>query len=552
MDYRYKQLEQELSALSKVFSDLGVRLSEVAKEVASPGVMPSEKLLEQISASRANFENCRTAIHGHAGAMLVSPLPKVGELVSITTIDALLKASAAAEETKFSVENERAKALEILGRVLAITHREAADFKPLQECHAKLGELRSAISNVLWPHRHPESESIVASKHPATALLAFVETLDTLEDEKWMALETTISDTYGKPLFVAASRGKLAVAPEAKTASKAAAAPPAPAKAPVVAPPEPPKPVAVEKPVVAAPEPPKPAVAAEKPVERKLVAEKAPEKPAPAPVPAAPVVAAPAPVTEKKIAAPPIPAAPAPAAVGSVAMAVAAEKKEAAQDKIPQKPTTPPATTPAPVTPAAATPTPAAAVPPAPVASPEKKEVVEKPHQPAAGPVSPVAPIVAIPVASVPAAPHAVASVSTPAPAANVPPAPVAVTPAAPSRPTPAAVAPTVPAPVAAAPAAVPAAPPVAGNSHATPQASLTALATATESVNDKRPAASATVETVDKQRKEPRLAAPAPQPVAAKAEVSNEEFASDEAQKAAAGDPSQRPQRWGFWRGNR
>ena len=76
MDYRYKQLEQELSALSRVFSDLGIRLSEVAKEVTSPGVLPSEKLLEQISASRTSFENCRTAIHGHAGSMLVSPLPR--------------------------------------------------------------------------------------------------------------------------------------------------------------------------------------------------------------------------------------------------------------------------------------------------------------------------------------------------------------------------------------------------------------------------------------------------------------------------------------------
>jgi len=542
MDYRYKQLEQELSALSKVFSDLGVRLSEVAKEVTSPGVMPSEKLLEQISASRTSFENCRTAIHGHAGAMLVSPLPKVGELVSITTIDTLLKASAAAEETKFSIETERAKALEILGRVLAITHREAADFKPLQECHAKLGELRSAISNVLWPHRHPESESIVASKHPATALLAFVETLDTLEDEKWMALETTISDTYGKPLFVAASRGKLAVAAEGKGESKPVAAAP-PAKAPVVAPPEPPKPVAA-----APPEPPKPVVASEKPVEKKLVAEKPPERPAPAPVPPPPVVAAPAPVMEKKIPAPPIPAAPAPAAVASIGVAVAAEKKEVAQDKIPQKPTTPPAITPAPVTPAAATPTPVAAIPPAPVASPEKKEVVEKLHQPVASPVAPVAPTVAIPVAPVPAAPHAVASVvSTPAPAAHMPPAPVAVTPAAPSRPAPVPVAATP-----AAPAAVPSAPPVAGNSHATPQTSLSALATATESVSEKRPTASAAVETIDKQRKEPRLAASAPQPVAVKAELSNEEFAADEAQKAANGDPSQRPQRWGFWRGNR
>jgi len=136
MDFKYKQLEQELSALSKVFSELGVRLSEVAKEVTAPGVNPSEKLIEQISATRASFESVRGAIHGHATAMLVSPLPKLAELVSIATIDSLFKASAVAEENKFSIEAEREKALAILGRALSIIHRESPDFKPLQECHA--------------------------------------------------------------------------------------------------------------------------------------------------------------------------------------------------------------------------------------------------------------------------------------------------------------------------------------------------------------------------------------------------------------------------------
>src|SRR3954471_10521331 len=118
MDFKYKQLEQELAALGKVFAELGARLSEAAREVNTPGVMPSEKLLEQISASRTSFENARNAVHGHANAMLVSPLPKVGELVSIAVIDTLLKAAAAAEQAKFSVEGERERALAILGRVL--------------------------------------------------------------------------------------------------------------------------------------------------------------------------------------------------------------------------------------------------------------------------------------------------------------------------------------------------------------------------------------------------------------------------------------------------
>jgi hypothetical protein len=112
------------------------------------------------------------------------------------------------------------------------------------------------------------------------------------------------------------------------------------------------------------------------------------------------------------------------------------------------------------------------------------------------------------------------------------------------------------PAPVAVTPAPAPAAPPVATNSHATPSAqpqhvagSLSALATVTDT--EKRPAAPAPVETIDRQRREPRLAAPGPQPIV-KTEPNNGEFSADEAEKAAAGDSSQRPQRWGFWRGNR
>jgi hypothetical protein len=116
--------------------------------------------------------------------MLVSPLPKIGELVSIAAIDSLLKASAVAEQNKISIETEREKALAILGRVLAITHRETNEFKPLQDCQAKLAELRSGISSVPWPHRHPESEKVVAGQHPALSLLSFVESVDSLDDEK--------------------------------------------------------------------------------------------------------------------------------------------------------------------------------------------------------------------------------------------------------------------------------------------------------------------------------------------------------------------------------
>ncbi len=64
----------------------------------------------------------------------------------------------------------------------------------------KLADLRNAIYNVPWPHRHPDSESVATSRHPANALLNFVENLEAIEDEKWMALEATITGAYGKAI----------------------------------------------------------------------------------------------------------------------------------------------------------------------------------------------------------------------------------------------------------------------------------------------------------------------------------------------------------------
>src|SRR4029453_9518250 len=83
---------------------------------------------------------------------------------------------------------------------------------------------------------------------------------------------------------------------------------------------------------------------------------------------------------------------------------------------------------------------------------------------------------------------------------------------------------------------------------------SLTALATATEPA-EKRPAA-IPADALDKQRKEPRLAAPAPQSVSkpeSKPQEGPETMPQEVMQEGGlAGDGSQRPQRWGFWRGNR
>src|SRR5262249_40002833 len=77
---------------------------------------------------------------------------------------------------------------------------------------------------------------------------------------------------------------------------------------------------------------------------------------------------------------------------------------------------------------------------------------------------------------------------------------------------------------------------------------SLTALANATE-LTEKKPAA-APPDPPEKQRKEPRLATPVSHSVP-RPEPKPQEL-PEATQQGIAMDGSQRPQRWGFWRGNR
>ncbi|MGH9662707.1 MAG: hypothetical protein ACRD96_29420, partial [Bryobacteraceae bacterium] len=227
MDYRNPQLHQDVAALAAAYTQLGAYLAGVAKEVASPGAVPSDQLFAQLTTHRQQFETTRANVHKLAVDMLVSPLPKPEELGTIALIDALLKSASSAEQNKDFVQNERDRSLAVLDRVLSITHRESASFKPLADCLAKAAELRAAIVAVAWPHRHAESETLLADKHNLNALLALVEQRDVLDDERWMVLEEIVTNGFGRQLTVAASRGKLQ--------SKAGA----PAPAPVPAPPAP-------------------------------------------------------------------------------------------------------------------------------------------------------------------------------------------------------------------------------------------------------------------------------------------------------------------------
>lgn len=466
MHYRHTQLKQDLTTLSKAFTDLSALLIDVAKQITAPGIIPPDQLIDSLTNSRKQFELVRGSVHGLATDVMVTPLPKKEELASLAALESLLALAAAAEEKRIVFEAERGQALVVLARVLSIGHKESKDFKPLLDCLKAADGLRSAVSTATWPNAHPETDALATSRHPLAALLSLIEQRDILDDEKWIEIEERVEASFGKPLTVAASRGKLVIGSPAASAAKAE-----PEKAAIPKPaPELTAPVAEVKPTVAAPTPEAP-----KAVEPKPVVE---IKPAVAEIKPPVEVKPPAeskPTPEVKAAeAKPAPAAAAP---------TPEPPKAAPQIDVPK---------PAPVTavPEPSKPTPVVAAPPT-------KPVVAPPPVPAA-------------------AAHAVASAEPPRPAV-VPEKVAEKTPAVSPTPSPNN------------------GPAINGTASTHFHAAATAPIVAAPPREARVATGSATV---------PRV------------EVKVEESASDqileEAKKGVSTDTASRPQRWGFWRGNR
>lgn len=478
MHYRHTQLKQELTTLGKAFTDLSALLIDVAKQIAAPGVVPPDQLFDSLTNSKKQFETIRGGVHGLAADVMVTPLPKREELASLAALESLLALAAAAEEKRIVFEAERGRALVVLARVLSIGHKESKDFRPLLDCLRAAEGLRGAVSSATWPSAHPETEALATSRHPLASLLSLIEQRDILDDDKWIEIEERVEASFGKPLTVAASRGKLVIGSHAEATHKVEpekAAAPTPESAVLVAEPK----SAVPTPIQEVPKP----VA----VEAKAVVE--PKSASVEPKPAAEVK----PGAEVKAA---IEAKP----------PVSIEPKLAVESKPAPAPAAPVAETPKPTLP-----TPPEAPKPTPivVAAPE-------PSKPTPVVATPVKPAVAPP--TVPASGVQAAASAEPKPAPVVPEKPVEK------------------APVASTPAATSNGPVINGVSSPHFHGAATAPIVATPP-------------------RELRIGGGGSS-TAPRIEVKVEDSAPDqileEAKKGVSTDTASRPQRWGFWRGNR
>ncbi|MCL6639798.1 MAG: adenylate/guanylate cyclase domain-containing protein, partial [Candidatus Rokubacteria bacterium] len=117
-----------------------------------------------------------------------------------------------------ALEGAVQRALGVLNRVLAITHRDDPAFRPLLECQSRASELRVALSQAMAVPRGYTPRQVDQAMLPYADLLALITGRDQLDDELWVQLEEGVTRAFGRSLVTAALRGRLQIAGEREPA----------------------------------------------------------------------------------------------------------------------------------------------------------------------------------------------------------------------------------------------------------------------------------------------------------------------------------------------
>lgn len=206
-------LLQDFTLVTRTFEQLSQRLTDVAEQVRTSGVLPSESLIEEIATSRRSFTELRDKALELVGLLAGSPAKTPEEIGSMKELEALLQLVTEAQRKKAQEEKGRLRALTILDRILSLIHREQPEFHPLDEVQAKAKALRETLRSHDGPEAHPEVNPLAQGRHPLAELLTLVEGYEDLDDDLWLLLKHAVAENFGKSLAMSAARGKLCPSP---------------------------------------------------------------------------------------------------------------------------------------------------------------------------------------------------------------------------------------------------------------------------------------------------------------------------------------------------
>jgi hypothetical protein len=240
-------LAKRLAALSERFTSLAGALAQATQQLQSSGALPGESLIDEMTKLRTDFVDVRQRVLEAARSLSVNA-PAMSELDSLKSLEPIVETviqALAAQEKKAAMAEARTRVLAVLDRVLTVSHVDGPNFPALAQCLAKANEIRAAAMDPK-AFESEQAPAFLESTPAFAALLSIIEGRDALDDEKFAALDETVTQSFGRTLAVAAARGKLHIGspPPAKAAERPAPPPAAkePAARPAAAPPPAPAP----------------------------------------------------------------------------------------------------------------------------------------------------------------------------------------------------------------------------------------------------------------------------------------------------------------------
>src|SRR5262249_31333669 len=163
-----RELDEQLTALEQTFAQLSIQFSQAGRDLTALGSLPSDKIIEDLTAARTAFVDLRNKLLDLANFLAISSLPEPDEILTLQDLRLLLYEVAQAEEKRPEVEQICQGALRVLDRVSALVYRKSGDsssFPPLAQCQAEAQELRHAVADACRPSLHPDAAALDEGKH---------------------------------------------------------------------------------------------------------------------------------------------------------------------------------------------------------------------------------------------------------------------------------------------------------------------------------------------------------------------------------------------------
>jgi hypothetical protein len=198
-----RELLRRSAALTTRMAELGARGTAAAAALTAPGTPPSDTLVHELADARREFATLRADVFSAAIALGLHT-PEPDHIDSTKRLDAMLQLllqGLELAERHAAATRAIAEAVAVLDRIAALRHRDDPAFAPLSACQSRAADVRAALAAT------KDADAAVA---PFRALLTLMDGQQQLTDDQWGALEDHVAGVLGRPLAVAASRGKLA------------------------------------------------------------------------------------------------------------------------------------------------------------------------------------------------------------------------------------------------------------------------------------------------------------------------------------------------------